>query len=225
MQDEKKERDFWDKFGSVSVFLSTVVIAAAGLIVNSAYNERQSQRAAEAQEKQHQLTKVQTLSTFMPYLSGDKTKREAASFAITVLGYPELAVRLNQLRDEGSRTNDAIMRTAPASVASVSTQAETVVASDSIGWVYLGDYNTEGSKWNTRYLSFDSGLKPEDLIGNTYEVPRETGAINLRMGMPMDSGEFPNVIKSLNPGVKLHLQEVKPWLTTGYTWARVRYAK
>jgi|OpeIllAssembly_1097287.scaffolds.fasta_scaffold1884747_1 hypothetical protein len=88
MPDDTKKRDFWEKLGSVSVFLSSVVIAAAGLIVSSAYNERQSQRAAEAQEKQHQLAKIQALSTFMPHLSGDKTSREAATFAISALGYP-----------------------------------------------------------------------------------------------------------------------------------------
>jgi hypothetical protein len=225
MPDEKKERDFWDKFGSVSVFMSSVVIATASLVVSSTYNERQSERAAEAQEKQHQLAKVQTLATFMPHLSGDKASREAASFAITALGYPELAVRLNQLRNEGSSTNDSIMRTAPASIVSVPAQAESGVAKESIGWVYLGDYDIGKNKWNTRYLSFDPRLKPENLTGQSYEVRSETGSINLRLGMPTDNGEFPKVIRALKPKDRLYLQDVKQWLTTGYTWARVKYAK
>ena len=228
-EDPNKKRDFWDIFGTISVFLSSVVIGAAGLIINSDFNERESQRAKELQNEQQRIAKVQTLSTFMPHLSGSKESREAALFAITALGYPELVLRLNQLRKEDQSTSDAIMRTAPASITAQSAAPPPIPgpgpADKEMGWAYLGDYTASSNTWTTRYLDFDQQNKPEDLAGKTFSVRRETGPINIRYGMPTDNGEFLKVVKVLKPGRKLRILETRQWLITGYTWARVAYSE
>ncbi len=225
-----KAKDLWDKLGSLSVFLSSVVLGIAGLYINSTFNERESERAVETQKEQQQIAKVQTLSSFMPHLAAGKEMREAALFAIAVLGYPELAVKLNSLRNEDAATSDAIMRTAPASVASQLQEKQMRVfrmaaREEEIGWVYLGDYSSSGGSWNSRYLSFDPNARPPDLVNRIYGVRNETGAINVRRGMPSDAGEFMRVDTVLPPGSKLKVLETRQWLSTGYTWARVALSR
>lgn len=226
-ENSNKKRDVWDIFGTVSLFLSSVVIGGAGLLINSSFNERESQRARELQNEQQRLAKVQTLSAFMTPLSGNKESREAALFAITALGYPELVLRLNQLRKEDQATSDAIMRTAPASIAAQSATAipRPMPTDKEIGWAYLGDYASPSNTWHTRYLDFGEQDKPDGLRDKTFGVRRETGSINVRYGMPTDSGEFLKVVKILKPGEKLRILEVRQWLTTGYTWARVAHSE
>ncbi len=214
----REAKDLWEKLGGLSVFLSSVVIAGAGLIINSSYNERQSSREADAQQRQHELSKVQTLSTFMPYLSGTKETREAALYAITALGYPELSIRLGSFQKGETATSDNIMRAAPASVAATVALPAPPAGREEPAWVYLGEFD---GGWKTRYLDFDTRLKPENLVGNSYAVRGETGAVNVRAGMPTDNGEFPRVARTLRSGAHVKILEVRQWLTTGYTWARI----
>ena len=108
-------KDIWDKLKALSVVLSSVVIGAAALVVNTTYNERQNQRTVELQQRQHQLAKVQALAAFVPHLSGSPETREIALFTINTLGYPDLAVHLGQLTLDQNAT-DIIMRTASANI-------------------------------------------------------------------------------------------------------------
>ena len=178
----------------------------------------------EFQQRQHQLARVEALATFMPHLSGTSETREVALFAITTLGYSDLAVRLAQLTADQD-ASDTIMRTASATIAPKSKEiARTKTTVKELGWVYLGNYSTADKEWKTHYLGFDKFASPDSLEGEKFEVRLETGALNVRYGMPTDSGEFPAVISVLRPGANLQVLEIKPWLTTGYTWARVALA-
>ena len=118
---------------ALSTFLSSIVLGVVALGVNWSYNECQSIRAQEAQDQQQQLSRVQTLATFMPHLSSSKLEtRKAALFGIAALGYPDLAIQVTQLHkaDEpkfGRDVGDAIMREASAS-ASVRASTEEPVS-------------------------------------------------------------------------------------------------
>jgi hypothetical protein len=221
------KRRTWDALPAISTFLSSVVLGAVALWVNSTYSERQSIRAREAQEQQQKLNRVQTLVAFMPHLSSTSETREVALFGIAALGYPDLALKLTQLRksdtpQSGPNVADAIMRNASASVplqAPVDVSRPAKGTSDEIGWVYLGNYS--GGQWSTQYLSFSSSTSPDSLVGQTHSVHAKTGALNVRVGMPTEQGEFLGITRTLPAGAKVRILEVHPWLTTGYIWARV----
>lgn len=222
--DEPRRRDFFDVFTSVSAFLSSVVIAGVALWVNSTYNERQQDMARSQADQNYQLGRVQTLAAFMPHLSTGGPSREAALYGITALGYPDLAVKLTQLEGSSERdVGDAIMRTAPASTAPAATRSPTQPAADrgELGWIYLGDYSSTDRRWTTSYLDFPVDASPADLVNRTLGVRERTGALNVRRGMPTDRGEFLPVTQVLQPNTRVRVLEVKPWLTTGYNWARV----
>jgi len=221
-----QKRDAWDVFTSVSAFMSSVVIAGAALWVNSTYNDRQQEMARSQAAEQHQLGKIQALAAFMPHLSADNPTREAALFGIAALGYSDLALKLTQLRGPGEKdVADALMRTAPASAPLVAAPAPpdrpAGATQEELGWVYVGDYSGVENRWTTWYLEFDPTVRPSALDGRTLAVRRQTGALNLRRGMPTDQGEFPPVTRSLAPGTRVKILEIRPWLTTSYIWARV----
>ncbi len=238
MGTEKKDR--WDRFSALSTFLSTVVIAVIGLYFTHSYNSIESQRKADLDRQeaatrayQTQILEMQTMEKFIPYLtSKDEETKKVAVLMISTLASSKLATNMAQLyKSKGTKEAvDVIMASAqtmtptktPEGVSTVAKQTSAV--SERSGWVYLGDYDAANNKWNTRYLSFDAHLKPDELANKTFAVRNETGAVNVRLGMPTDSGEFLGVVRSLKPMTNLHIEEVKPWLTTGYTWARVTYS-
>jgi len=92
---EKRPKDFWDKFSSVSTFFSGVIIAFIGIYATSAYNKRQlvSQRIQKKSELS--VLRVQTVEKFLGHLaSEDQTVRRASLDTIAALGDEELAVTL-----------------------------------------------------------------------------------------------------------------------------------
>ena len=220
-------KTFWDVLPAISTFLSSVVLGIVALMVNASYSERQSLRAEEAQQQQRQLNQVQTLVAFMPHLSSSTPEtREAALFGISALGYTDLALKLTTLHQgndpqAGRQVADALMRDAPGSSepAPTTEPAPSGAAAKNIGWVYLGDYSD--GRWTTRYLDFAPTATPASLQGRSFAVRSETGALNVRVGMPTDQGEFPRISRALAPGTSVQILEVRPWLTTGYQWARV----
>lgn len=220
-------KTLWDVLPAISTFLSSVVLGVVALMVNASYTERQSVRAEEAQKQQRQLNQVQTLVAFMPHLASSTPEtREAAMFGISALGYTDLALKLTTLRrgddpQAGRQVADAIMRDAPGSPDATATEQQTAspAAPRELGWIYLGDYSAE--RWTTRYLDFAGTVAPATLVGQTLPVRSETGALNVREGMPTEQGEFPRISRALSPGTPVRILEVRPWLTTGYQWARV----
>lgn len=99
-----EQKDFWDKFQSMSTFLSGVIIALVGLIFTSLYNERQAQRDQAVKEQQIRLAQVELMQKFLPQLTGPEQDKRLALVAISALGNTELATSLAGLdRSEGSR--------------------------------------------------------------------------------------------------------------------------
>ncbi|HKV54386.1 MAG TPA: hypothetical protein VJN94_07055 [Candidatus Binataceae bacterium] len=104
----KQEKDFWDKFATLSTFLSSVLLAAIGLIFTTTYNAKQtrllSQRAHEEsmrnstlKEQENRIAAITAVDKFMGYLSGDAKTREVAIVAINALGISNVATALAKL--------------------------------------------------------------------------------------------------------------------------------
>jgi len=92
---EEKSKDFWDKFASVSTFLSGVIIALIGIYATSVYNQRQLD--SQQRQKSHEISvlRVQTVEKFFVHLaSEDQKARQAALDSIAALGDEELAAVL-----------------------------------------------------------------------------------------------------------------------------------
>ena len=92
-----KNKDFWDKFSSLSTFLSSVLIAGIGLYFTNTYNERQSQRDLDWKKEQNRIAEIQTVEKFIPHLTGSEESKKVAILTISSLGNTELATQIAQL--------------------------------------------------------------------------------------------------------------------------------
>lgn len=78
---DKKAKDWWDKFATISTFASALVIAAIGWY----FTHTQAVR-------ENKLTELDLLVKFMPYLTGEEEEpKKLAITSISRLGSPELA--------------------------------------------------------------------------------------------------------------------------------------
>jgi len=91
------------------------------------------------------------------------------------------------------------------------------------GWVYLGHYIKSSNKWKTRYFDFTSDAALDSLEGKWLKVREQTGALNIRVGMPTATGNFLKVTDILKPGSEAMIHEIEEWYSTGYMWARITY--
>lgn len=238
-----ENKDWWDRLSSISTFLSSVVIAGIGLYFTHSYNAIESARKSDLEKQdnanktyQAQILEMQTVEKFIPHLtSKNEETKKIAILTISTLASSKVATNIGQLyKTKGTQEAvDIIMASsnsggrAEAPLKAPSQTKQSIVSQERHGWIYLGDFDSIKNRWNTRYLNFDVNLRPGQLNNLTLGVRKETGALNVRAGMPTDTGEFPSVVESLQPNNKnnLHILEVKPWLTTGYMWAKVTYSE
>jgi len=76
---DQPEKDFWEKFSSISTFLSTVLVALVGGFFTYTFNHREA-------EHQRSIQETQTVAQLMPYLtSNDQNTRRTAFMAVKVL--------------------------------------------------------------------------------------------------------------------------------------------
>jgi len=72
-------KDFWEKFSSLSTFLSTVLVALVGGFFTYTFNHREA-------EHQRSIQETQTVAQLMPFLtSSDQNTRRTAFIAVKVL--------------------------------------------------------------------------------------------------------------------------------------------
>lgn len=237
-----KEKDTWDKFHSVSGFISGVLIAAIGLFFTLKYDVRQKERDANLQEQQVRILELSTMEKYIEYLVGnDEGKKEAAVLMIKELANKRLALAVYKAYPKSKgikKAGDTIMT----STDQVDLPPKTLTSVERIGpeteskkgWAYLGDFSSSDGKWITRYFDFRPNKEPKTLEGETWKVRTEkvrtetgafalTGALNVREGMPTSSGEFLKVIDVLEAGSYVKIHEVTPWTSTGFMWARISY--
>ena len=167
-----KKKDFWDRLGPVSTFMSTVVLGLVGLWFTHSYNERQAQNAErqvrqdmETKRQQARVLEMQAVERFVPYLTkDDEREKEVALLIITTLGSPEFATQFARLNpSKGTQAAaDRIMASAAPPVQAISPvstlskislpkpDAVGAAAQHKTGWVYLGHYVAQESRWQTR---------------------------------------------------------------------------
>lgn len=69
------------------------------------------------------------------------------------------------------------------------------------GWVYLGHYVAPERCWETRYFDFPESADPASLVGSSPAVRSQTGNINVRAGMPTESGAGLRCARRSRPGI------------------------
>ncbi len=222
----KRKKDAWEKFSTVSTFLSTFVIASLGLYLTSTFNEQQGIRDHQNKTQQTRILEMQTIEKFIPHLTHDEKTKEIALLALTTLGNTELATQLAQLLpSKGSdAATDTIMRIAASpEQRPIQEPVKTVSKVEAEGWVYIGHFVDSETLWRTRYFEIDPNVDPESLVGKTLIVREETGSLNVRKGMPTPSGSFKPVVRALKPGSKATILKVSEWSSSGYIWAHITY--
>jgi hypothetical protein len=231
----KKGGGFLAALQSLSPFLSTVLISGAATFATMAYNENQLK-----------LSQIEALDKYRTYLVSEKPEeREFGYQSFIALGYEPFVVKLIKARKDSAgistlisidnskpdskkqaeATADDIMRSAPSpdqkeAPSPVSSQSQ---ERETEGWAYLGHFVDSKKTWQTRYFEFDVGTKPESLIGQSLIVREQTGALNIREGMPTLTGSFRKITHALSPGSRVKIKEVKEWYATGYLWAKITY--
>src|SRR5687767_1485542 len=98
LQGDHKKKDVWDVLSSISIFLSTVVVALLGTYITSVYNDR----AAARQSRDAQL---ETIYKFLEPISSDlPQKRHVALITLAALGQETLSIKLTEFfaKDRGS---------------------------------------------------------------------------------------------------------------------------
>lgn len=95
--DQQPSKDFWDKFSTISTFLSTVVVAVGTFFISQVYQQKQ----AESDER---LKRIDLVEQLIPQLSStDSLKNKSAVFVLSELGYDSLAAEIAvQFKTPGS---------------------------------------------------------------------------------------------------------------------------
>jgi len=87
----------WDKFATLSTFLSTVIIASIGAIFTAVYNAKQNERNEDLKQQEIRISQIQTVEKFVPYLTGSEEQKRIAILALNSLGNAEVAAKLAEL--------------------------------------------------------------------------------------------------------------------------------
>jgi hypothetical protein len=220
-------KDSWQKFSSISTFLSSVVIAAIGIYFTNVYNERQSKREALLQEQHNKNLQMEILEKYIPHLTGeDEERKRAAIIMIKTLGNEELALALIEAYPtKGTKeAGDAIMVSSAAKIEDFGQRPITMTVREPTqktkikeGFAYLGDFSRKKDQWTTRYFEFPFNQNPDNLTGKTIKVRSETGALNVRDRI------LGKIIDVLGIGSEVKINTVREWGTTGYIWAHISY--
>lgn len=215
--------------------ISSVILSLAATYATWTYNARQMQ-----------LAQIEALDKYRSYLnSEDPTERKFGYQAFEELGYKEFVLKLiderldwaginisRSIESSGSTKNIKAAQTTDKLMANAASleqkQLPPPVLTNNIrtlkeGWVYLGHFVSEKSNWKTRYLDFSVNEKPSNLVNQRLTVRKETGALNVRKGMPTFTGQFSEVQEVLAIGSSVTIIKYSEWHSSGYIWAKVRY--
>ncbi|MCJ8499640.1 hypothetical protein [Desulfatitalea alkaliphila] len=228
-------------FRFLTPIIATLIASLVATYATYTYNQRQMQ-----------LARIEALDKYRIYINSEnRAEREYGYFVFEELGYRTLVDKIAEVRDDpaalkilisradrdtGSAENvrtvevaDRIMRQAnpsdqlPLPFPSPPPVPMPEAGKHEDGWVYLGHFVSEKSGWKTRYLNFPVNEPPANLVGKTFEVRRETGALNVRAAMPSIFGQFAAVQEVLAEGSRVEILDQQEWQSSGYMWAKVRF--
>jgi hypothetical protein len=233
-----QRKDFWDKLQVIG----SPLIAAVGVLFTIIYSTKQDEWKARqmavdqlrqdyavrehARIEQAQLTlqRLDAVGKFYQDLTGpDNNRRALAINMIKNAGDDLLATRLGGQLDPA--TLDSLFARPAAAPPALPATLTARAPQSRTGWAYLGDYDASKGRWTTHYLDFSLNALPASLQGARLAVASQTGALNIRSGMPTTAGEFPTVIDVLPPGATVRIRSVSPWTDSSYQWASVEYVK
>jgi len=97
-QADSHTKDAWDKFATISTFMSSVIIALMGLYFTYSYNRAESARRELSEARQHQINELEVVAKFMPYLTGnDENGKRTSITTIKALAGVQLAAAMAEL--------------------------------------------------------------------------------------------------------------------------------
>lgn len=100
-EEKKPKKDFWDKLGSITTFMSSIVVALLGIYITEAYKDKQNQQDNLIRREQNRISKAELVHKFIPYFSQtDVRVQRSAILAIYSLGYDSLSIELAKLYGE-----------------------------------------------------------------------------------------------------------------------------
>jgi hypothetical protein len=95
---KNKPKDWWDRFGAISGFLSAVVVAIIGFYAANVYDQRARDVDRQQKDRATIAEELQTVEKFLPDLTSEnELKKKGALLAISSLGNTELAKKLADL--------------------------------------------------------------------------------------------------------------------------------
>jgi hypothetical protein len=89
-------------------------------------------------------------------------------------------------------------------------------------WIYLGQYDPQNKRWDTRYLEpIDDRETPELLTGRELHVRRETGALNVRSGPATETYIAP-IVGVMQPEQSVTILQVQAAGKNPHYWGRIK---
>lgn len=161
---ERKEspgKDGWDKFASISTFLSGIVVALVGIAATTVYNMRQLDAQKLQKNNEIAVQRVQTVEKLLPHLaSNDPKLRLGALDAIAALGDEALAARLAQRfgGEGGASALAGLSRSADPSVADTATKALAELFATLQSSVIIFESGEQGRTSSTGFFVSADGL-------------------------------------------------------------------
>ena len=239
-----RKRGFLDVLSSLSGLVSGVLIAAVGTAATIMYNNRQIQISHwEALDKYRPYVMLddpaERVFGYRVYV--DLGEEKLVLDLITTRN-DDVAINLvtdlaSKEAQEATEVAEAPVRIAQLAADEIMAKAGPVEQQRLIGppparatetgaekWAYLGHYVARDQRWKTRYFDFGDDVPPGKLESEpSLAVREQTGALNVRSGMPTPTGRFGEVIDVLEPGSTAKIHEIRDWRSTGYMWARITY--
>jgi hypothetical protein len=215
----RKRRDVWDKLGTLSGFFSALLVALIGFLTvqNNAQHahEEQTQRSNETDRAMAQkivedrLLQVQTIEKFIPHAGTSEDRQKIALVAMRYLGNDAFYAELTKLGLTRAIRDTAAAVAASGTSSPVAQPAAAAPAGK--GWIFLGTYHSQTAQWETRYLDFPVNALPRSLENKELRVWEQTGALNVRGGLPDSRGLLPQVVTTLPEGQRVTPQKVQRW--------------
>ncbi len=184
--EEPRKKDIWDKAGTLSGFISGMLVAFIGYYATTVYDARKAKEEIARDTRHLAVLQVQTLGGFLPYLASDDEKMKAAAIiGIEALGNSELAINVAKLY-RGTGSTSALTQLAATSSPEVAKSAQAA-----LGQIFA-DYRASLVRIDIDNQPFSGFFVNRDgLVATTGQAAQRLKPGNYRMrlsdGAPVES--------------------------------------